>query len=1160
MSGIKIKSNKEIITIISVYIAPNQKIHQDHLNKLLVDNNLIIVGDINAKNKLWGSPVNDYRGRQVEKFLEDNSMVVLNSGKGTRLNHNGSLSHLDIVISTGNLSSKVECEVMDDLWGSDHYPLMITYDSYTLKNSETNSNYNYKKARWDLFQNHLINNPLLIDTNISVDKSYSNLVASYKDARDISIPRNKQNIKHKYSPFWTLKCSEAKKLKKQAEKTLRKEKNLGNQIHFKKLKANFKRVLAQAKQEYWNSFCSKLKHKANTKEVWETINKIKGKKPSSKFFLKDNLGKLIDDKDLAQMFALNFQNLSSDEKISPESINIRPKVIKLFLENPKRITDQNKDILADVRLINEPFKKTELSNVIKNVNLKSIPGSDEIPFLFYFHSPESTISYILNLINNSWTTNVIPNIWKTAIIKPILKPTKSSADINSYRPISITNTISKIIEKMIVKRLNWFLDKNNLLNPHQAGFRKNFSTCDPIARLNYEAEFAVSQGYHTVAVMIDFTKAFDLLWIDGLLTKIAELKIVGNTFNYIKNFLTNRSNSVKIGNYFSANFSQDNGTPQGSSLSPLLFLIMINDFPKLSQYTSDALFADDCTIWRSGKNIDQIVHHLQEDLEVISKWVTKWGLSINVEKTTAIIFTKSKINVSNFKLKVGQSTIVIKNSCKLLGVVFDKQLTWKPHIDFLVEKASKGLNIMRCVSGTNWGSNKETLITIYKSLILSQIDYCSFVYDTTALSNSKKLDTIQYKALLIATGGLKGTSLNALLGECLEIPLKYRRQSATIKYLLKIKNNISNSAHHILNDKKYFHLELVCKSKYKTILNEFTQSININLPSDHNPSPINHFNKFLSQVDLSLVETYPYFKKLNSYEKTTIINEEIEILQSKFEQLIFADASINTQGNVGIAVSILPLGQESQIQLPNNLSIYYAEAYAVLHSLTLAAQNKFPSCCVISDNTKILNDIKFFAMQDSPHPLLIQNIINHLSNSSSNIHIKWMPGHCNHPILNAIDLLAKKATTSANYHNITYSKYEASLLVDPYIRSSWIEKWKTNPIGTYQNTYPPTRLTIPIFKTRKKDIVKNRIRMLHTKLNSGLHKLGLHPSGECDVCGVEETVQHFILYCIKTEELRKVIFSLYPVSELNPSFQELTSNSSVMEKIADFVMRTNLSI
>ena len=165
-------------------------------------------------------------------------------------------------------------------------------------------------------------------------------------------------------------------------------------------------------------------------------------------------------------------------------------------------------------------------------------------------------------------------------------------------------------------------------------------------------------------------------------------------------------------------FSSEYGTPQGSSLSPLLFLIMVNDFPKLSQFTSDAFFADDCTIWRSGKNINHIVFHLQKDLDCISDWCKKWGFRMNTDKTMGIVFTNKKIDLNSIRIKIDNNFIVFKRDCKLLGVILDSHMTWKPHIDFLIEKSVKSLNLMRSISGSSWGSNKDTLLILYKSIIV----------------------------------------------------------------------------------------------------------------------------------------------------------------------------------------------------------------------------------------------------------------------------------------------------------------------------------------------------------------------------------------------------------------------------------------------------------
>src|SRR6267154_3879366 len=128
-----------------------------------------------------------------------------------------------------------------------------------------------------------------------------------------------------------------------------------------------------------------------------------------------------------------------------------------------------------------------------------------------------------------------------------------------------------------------------------------------------------------------------------------KIKISGNMLRWIKNFLSCRTSRVKIGQHYSTNFTSENGTPQGSSLSPILFLIMVNIFPTLSQYTSNALFADDCTIWRSGKNLRQIQFHLQQDLNIMSEWCKKWDFQINTDKTMGFIFS-NKTNLIKEKI------------------------------------------------------------------------------------------------------------------------------------------------------------------------------------------------------------------------------------------------------------------------------------------------------------------------------------------------------------------------------------------------------------------------------------------------------------------------------------------------------------------------------
>ena len=161
-------------------------------------------------------------------------MVVINNGKGTRLNHNGSLSHLDIVFCSRNLSYNMEFDIIEDLWGSDHYPLIVKYSADISEYCNCSNKYIYSKADWKLFEKCLLEDTSILPQITNVDTAYEKLISSFINARNRSVPRKTEKFKHKYSPYWTAQCSLAKQNKKSAEKELRKNKTLENQINLKK--------------------------------------------------------------------------------------------------------------------------------------------------------------------------------------------------------------------------------------------------------------------------------------------------------------------------------------------------------------------------------------------------------------------------------------------------------------------------------------------------------------------------------------------------------------------------------------------------------------------------------------------------------------------------------------------------------------------------------------------------------------------------------------------------------------------------------------------------------------------------------------------------------------------------------------------------------------
>ncbi len=984
------------------------------------------------------------------------------------------------------------------------------------------------------------------------------LINAYLNARKVSIPSNKGSARHRYSPFWNTECSEAKQNRKNAEKILRKYYTPENLINYKKLKAVFRFTFEKYKKLYWEKYCASLNYNSKTSNVWKTIKNLRNidiplQKSSNSF-----KGISTDSKSLANNFAEVFRSVSSDQCLSSDILINRSKTVANVLntfekdEEPHNITD----LIIDSNKLNSPFKISELDSVLRNVNTKSAPGVDEIPYSFIINSPVIIKNFLINFINTSWSTGKIPNNLKHSIIKPILKPNKTKTDLNSYRPISLTSSISKIMEKMIGYRLNWYLEKNNLLNPNQAGFRKHFCTNDPIIRLKHEAEVAVNSGSYTVAIMIDFIRAFDLMWTDGLILKLMQLKITGNMLNWIMNFLKHRTCQVKIGDTLSNIFCSDNGTPQGSAISPLLFLIMINDFPKLSSFTSDAFFADDSTIWRSGNNLPQITFHLQNDLDTICEWCKKWGFMINTDKTTGIIFSKNTQKHININLNIGGKQIIIKDKCKLLGVTFDSHLTWNAHIEDIENKTKKNLNILRCISGTNWGASKPILLTIYKALILSHIDYCCFVYNDCSLTLRKKIDTIQYKSLLIVVGGIKGTALKALLGECREIPLELRRKKIILKYLLKISSNPSNSASLVLQDKKFFNLGLNSKSPYKALLHTFINETGIELETKNIEHKITPWFELNEQVDLDLLNDLPSSNE-NSL-RTLVIENKLLQLASKYSHIIFVDGSVTKDSKAGAAIFSPSLSLNIKYKLPDALPIYYVEAFVILKALEYVSNLSIHNICIISDCSRVLLDIKNASHNLSPHPNLITNICTIL-NSLNGVLLSWFPGHCNNSNILTTDLAAKSASNSLiNPIQIKYTCSEAIYVLEEWIEGLWMKDWESKQTCSYQKTFKLRSSSVSFSKIRRLDTAISRMRLMQTNLNAGRFKIGLHQDGMCSTCGVAEDGVHFLMACRDTKDLRDQL--LKTTKKINFSFPELMSNLETVNIIAKYILENKVNM
>lgn len=368
----------------------------------------------------------------------------------------------------------------------------------------------------------------------------------------------------------------------------------------------------------------------------------------------------------------------------------------------------------------------DVKRYIDNLNITKATGLDDISPKVLKSCSDVIAPYIAYIINRSVDTGIFPDSLKEARVTPLFK-SGDKDDLGNYRPISILPTLSKLFERHIADQIHLYFKETNIIHQNQSGFRRNHSSHTALLRLIESWLRDIDNGKMIGAVFLDLRKAFDLVDHQILLHKLKLYHFSEKSIQLFKSYLSNRRQLVKVGNLKSNYSVITSGVPQGSILGPLLFLLYINDLSDACPTANTDLYADDSTLHKSGFSVQEIQLQLQHNLNNISDWCAVNNMSINPSKTTCMLIgSPFKINHSNkLELTINSTILENKDFHNVLGVLVDKYLSWKYHIEYVCRKLNSKIALLKGIINYLTEDMKQMF---YNAYILPILDYCCIIW------------------------------------------------------------------------------------------------------------------------------------------------------------------------------------------------------------------------------------------------------------------------------------------------------------------------------------------------------------------------------------------------------------------------------------------------